>query len=44
MGKPYFLSLGGSQEEHKTLKTALKRHLEGFKTRKKGVPKLDLKN
>ena len=33
-GKPYFLSLGGSQDEHKRLKTALKRHLKCFKTRK----------
>ena len=42
MVKPYFSSLGGSQDEHKRLKTALKRHLKGFKTRKK-VPKIDLK-
>ena len=40
--KPYFLSLGGSQDEHKRLKTALKRHLKSFKTRKEsGFPKLD---
>jgi hypothetical protein len=39
-GKQCFLSLGGSQDEHKTLKTALKRHLESFKTRKKGFQKL----
>ena len=39
-GKPYFLSLGGSQDEHKRLKTALKRHLKCFKTRKIRVPKL----
>ena len=32
MGKPYFLSVGGSRDEHKMLKTALKRHLKGFKT------------
>ena len=42
-GKPYFSSLGGSQDEHKRLKTALKRHLKRFKTRKKRVPKTDLK-
>ena len=39
-GKPYFLSLGGSQGEHKRLKTALKRHLKCFKTRRIMVPKL----
>ena len=39
-GKPNFLSLGGSQDEHKKLKTALKRHLKCFKTRKIKVPKL----
>ena len=40
MVKPYFSSLGGSQDEHKRLKTALKRHLKCFKTRKIRVPKL----
>ena len=39
-GKPYFFCLGGSQDEHKRLKTALKRHLKCFKTRKIRVPKL----
>ncbi len=33
--KIYFLSLGGSQDKHKRLKTALKRHLKRFKTPKK---------
>ena len=40
MVKPYFSSLGGFQDEHKRLKTALKRYLKGFKTRK-NVPKID---
>ena len=39
-GKLYFSSLGGSQDEHKRLKTALKRHLKCFKTQKIRVPKL----
>ena len=39
--KTYFSSLGGSQDEHKRLKTALKRYLKRFKTRKK-VPNIDL--
>ena len=39
-GELYFLSLGGSQDEHKRLKMALKRHLKCFKTRKFRVPKL----
>ena len=42
IGKPYFSSLGGSQDEHKTLKKALKRNLKSFKTRNKRVPKIDL--
>ena len=42
--KPYFLSPGGSQGEHKTLKTALKRHLKSFKTQKIRGPKIELKN
>ena len=41
-GKQHFSSLGGSQDEHKTLKTALKRHVKSFKTQKKNVPKHDL--
>ena len=41
MGKPYLFSLGGSQEEHKMLNTALKMHLKGFKTQIWGA-KLDL--
>ena len=32
MVKPYFSSLVGAQDEHKRFKTALKRHLKGFKT------------
>ena len=42
IGKPYFLSVGGSQDEHKMLKTALKRHLKGFKTQEIMGSKLDL--
>ena len=42
IGRPYFSSLVGSQDEHKTLKTALKRHLKSFKTRKIRVPKIDM--
>ena len=44
MGKPYFVSLGGSRDEHKMLKTALKRHLKGFETQKIRGSKLDLKS
>ena len=40
--KAEFSSLGGSQDEHKRLKSALKRHLKSFKTRQIRVPKIDL--
>ena len=43
IGKPNLLSLGGSQDEHKMLKTALKKHLKGFKTQEIRGSKLDLK-
>ena len=39
--KPYFSSLGGSQYKHKRLKTALRRHVKSFKTRKR-VLRIDL--
>ena len=38
LGKQCFSSLGGSQDEHKRLKNALKRDLKSFKTRQKSVP------
>ena len=41
MQKPYFASLGGSQDEHERLKKGLKRHLKSFKTLKTRVPKMD---
>ena len=44
MGKPYFLRLGGSQEEYERFRKAPKRHLKSFKTSKEKVPKMEPKN
>ena len=41
MGKPYFLRLGGSQEEYERFRKAPKRHLKSFKTSKERVPKME---
>ncbi len=35
VGKQYFSRLGGSQDEHKRLRKAPKKHLKSFKTSKK---------
>ncbi len=43
MGKPYFSRLEGSQDEHKRLRKAPKRHLKTFKTSKERVPKMEPK-
>jgi hypothetical protein len=43
MGKPYFLSLGGSQEEYERFRKGPKRHLKSFKTSKERVPKMEPK-
>ena len=44
MGKLYFLSFGSSQDEHKMLMMALKRHLKSFKTPRTFFPKINLNN
>ena len=41
MQKPYFSSLGGSQDDLKRFRKASKRHLKSFKTLKKRVPKME---
>ena len=41
--KPYFLSLGGTQDVHKKFKKAPKRHLKSVRTSKRRVPKMDPK-
>ena len=41
IGKPYFLRLGGSQEEYERFRKAPKRHLKSFKTSKERVPKME---
>ena len=43
MGKPYFLSLGGTQEEYERFRKGSKRHLQSFKTSKERVPKMEPK-
>ena len=43
IGKLYFSRLGGSQDEHKRLRKAPKRHLKSFKTSKERVPKIEPK-
>ena len=43
IGKPYFLRLGGSQEEYERFRKAPKRHLKSFKTSKERVPKMEPK-
>ena len=42
-GKPYLLSLGGSQEEYERFRKVPKRHLKSFKTSKERVPKMEPK-
>ena len=43
IGKPYFLILGGSQEEYERFRKVPKRHLKSFKTSKERVPTMELK-
>ena len=44
MQKPYYSSLGGSQDAHKRFRKASKRHLKSFRTSKRTVPKRDPTN
>ena len=43
IGKPYFLRLGGSQEEYERFRKAPKRHLKSVKSSKERVPNMEPK-